>query len=102
MEHYHGNIARKNFFEAKNRQVLIKCILLKVRSDGECDRKEFITNLSVILRAVSSIQTVNTHQLDQLCKETAIKLLPTFRFTPTMHEILAHSAAWLMFMSQEA
>ena len=50
---------------------------LKVTSDGECDRKvleEFITNLSVILRAVSSKQTMNTHQLDQLCKETAIKL----------------------------
>ena len=55
-----------------------------------------ITNLSVILRAVSSKQTVNTHQLDQLCKETAIKLVqhwPTFRFTPTMHEIIAHLAA---------
>ena len=36
------------------------------------------------------------HQLDQLCKETAIKFVhhwPTFRFTPTMHEILVHSAA---------
>ena len=78
---------RKCFFEAKNRQVKIECILLKVRSDGELDRKvfeEFITNLSAILRAVSSKQTVNTHQLHQLCKETAIKLVqhwPTFRFT---------------------
>ena len=94
-----GNTARKCLFEAKNRQVLIECIPLKVRSDGECDRKvfdEFITNLSVVLRAISSKQIVNTHQLDQLCKETAIKLVhhwPTFRFTPTMHEILAHSAA---------
>ena len=29
----------------------------------------------MILRAVSSKQTMNTHQLDQLCKETTIKLV---------------------------
>ena len=65
-----GNTVRKSLFEAKNRQVLIECKPLSVRSDGECDRKvfdEFITNLSVILRAISSKQIVNTHQLDQLC-----------------------------------
>ena len=94
-----GNIARKCIFDAKNRQVLIDFVPLKVRSDGECDRQvfgEFMTNFSIILRAISSKQTVNTEQLDQLCKETSIKHVthwPTFRFTPSVHQVLAHSAA---------
>ena len=64
-----------------------------------CDRQvfdEFITNYSVILRAICSKQAVNTEQLDQLCKETSIKLVthwPRFRFTPSVHRVLAHSAA---------
>ena len=96
---YHWEYSTKVFFYAKNRQVLIDCVPLKVRFDGECDRHEFgefMTKFSIILRAISSKQTVNTEQLDQLCKETSIKLVthwPTFRFTPSVHQILAHSAA---------
>lgn len=59
-----------------------------------CD--EFITNFSVILRAICSKQAANTEKLDQLCKETSIKLVthwPTFQFTPSAHQVLAHSAA---------
>ena len=94
-----GNTARRCFCEAKNRQVLIDCVPKKVRSDGQCDRQvfdEFITNFSVILRAICSKQPVNTEQLDQLCKTTSIKLVthwPTFSLTPSVHQVLAHSAA---------
>ena len=48
------------------------------------------------MRAICSKQAVNTEQLDQLCKETSIKIVthwPTFRFTPPVHQVLAHSAA---------
>ena len=57
---------------------------------------EFITNLSVTLKAVSSRRNVNIEELDHLCKETSLLIVthwPTFRFTPSMHQILAHSAA---------
>ena len=53
-------------------------------------------SLSVILKAVSSRRNVNIEELDHLCKETSLLIVthwPTFRFTPSMHQILAHSAA---------
>ena len=55
-----------------------------------------VTNLSIILRVVSSKQRVNTEHLDHLCKETALKLVSHwlgFKFTPSVHQVLAHSAA---------
>ena len=56
----------------------------------------FLKSLSVILKAVSSRRNVNIEELDHLCKETSLLIVthwPTFRFTPSMHQILAHSAA---------
>ena len=91
--------AEKQKTTTMTRQVLIDCVPRKVRSDRDCDRQvfdEFKTKFSVILRAICSKQAVNTEQLDQLCKETSIKLVthwPTFRFTPFVHQVLAHSAA---------
>ena len=91
-----GNTARA---DPEKRQVLIECIPQKVRRDQECDRvvyDEFITNLSIILRVVSSKQRINTEHLDHLCKETALQLVshwPGFKFTPSVHQVLAHSAA---------
>ena len=73
--------------------------LKNLEKNGRCDRNVFnvfITNLSVILKAVSSRRNVNTKELDHLCKETSLLVVthwPTFRFTPSMHQILAHSAA---------
>ena len=94
-----GNIARNLLFHPAKRQVLVECVPEKSRKDGRCDRNvfnEFITNLSVILKAVSSRRNVNIEELDHLCKETSLLIVthwPTFRFTPSMHQILAHSAA---------
>ena len=94
-----GNTARALLFDPEKRQVLIECIPQNVRRDQECDRvvyDEFITNLSITLRVVSSKQRINTEHLDHLCKETALKLVshwPGFKFTPSVHQVLAHSAA---------
>ena len=94
-----GNTARALLFDPEKRQVLIECIPQKVRREQECDRvvyDEFITNLSIILRVVSSKRRINTEHLDHLCKETALKLVshwPGFKFTPSVHQVLAHSAA---------
>ena len=52
-----GNIARNLLFDPAKRQVLVECVPEKSRKDGRCDRNvfnEFFTNLSVILKAVSS------------------------------------------------
>ena len=94
-----GNTARALLFDPEKRQVLIECIPQKVRRDQECDRvvyDEFITNLSIILRVVSSKQRINTEHLDHLCNKTELKLVshwPGFKFTPSVHQVLAHSAA---------
>ena len=55
----------------------------------------FLTSSLQILKAVSSRQNANNEELDNLCKETSLLIVhwPTFRFTPSMHQILAHSAA---------
>ena len=50
----------------------------------------------MIFKAVSSRRNVNIEELDHLCKETSLLIVthwPTFRFTPSMRQILAHSAA---------
>ena len=92
-------MARKLLFDPSKHQILVDSIPEKIQGDGKCDRKvfnEFITNLSVILRAVSSRRKVNTESLEQLCKETSLTLVshwPNFRFTPSIHQVLAHSAA---------
>ena len=49
--------ARKCFFDAKNHQVLNDCVTIKVRSDRECDRNEFIPNVFAIRRAIASNQS---------------------------------------------
>lgn len=79
--------------------MLVDCIPEKVREDGQCDKKvyhKFLTNISVILRAISSRSVVNTELLEILCKETSIVFVShwrTFKFTPSMHQVLAHSTA---------
>ena len=94
-----GNIARNLLFDPAKSQVLVECVSEKSRKDGRCDRNvfnEFITNLSVICTAVSSKRNVNTEEIDHLCKEKSLLIVthwPTFRFTPSMHQILANSAA---------
>ena len=81
------NTARALLFNPEKHGVLIECIPQKVRHDQECDRvvfDEFVTNLSIILRFVSSKRRINTEHLDHLCKETALKLVshwPGFKFT---------------------
>ena len=49
--------ARNCSIDAKNHQVLNDCVTIKVRSDRECDRNEFIPNVFAILRAISSNQS---------------------------------------------
>ena len=96
-----GNIACNLLFDPVQRKVLVECIREKTRRDGRCDRDvfgEFVTNLSVILKAVSSRKNVNIEELDKLCKETSLLIhvvthWPTFKFTPSMRQILVHSAA---------
>ena len=56
--------------------------------------KEFLTNISVILRAISSRSVINTKQT--LCKEKSVMFVshwPSFKFTPSVHQALAHSTA---------
>ena len=56
----------------------------------------FLMSLLLNLKAVTSRRNVNIEELDHLCKETLLLIVthwPTFRFTPSMHHILAHSAA---------
>ena len=53
--------ASKCFFDAKNHQVLNDCVTIKVRSDRECDKNEFITNIFAILRAISSNQSTQNY-----------------------------------------
>ena len=53
-------------------------------------------SLLLILKAVSSRKNVNIEELDKLCKQMTLLIVthwPTFKFTPSMHQILAHSAA---------
>ena len=49
--------ARKCFFDAKNLQVLSDCVTIKVRSDRECDRNEFITNVIAIFLQINQRRT---------------------------------------------
>ena len=58
--------------------------------------KEFLTNISVILRAMSSRSVINTELLQILCNETSVMFVfhwPSFKFTPSVHQVLAHSTA---------
>ena len=100
-----GKTARALLFNPEKRQVLIECIPQKVRRDQECDRvDELITNLSIILRVVSSKRRIKTEHLDHLCKETALKLVshwPGFKFTPSLHQVLAHSAVLMILKDWE-
>ena len=62
-----GKIARNLLFDLVQRMVLVECIPEKTRRDGRCDRDlfgELVTNLSVILNAVSSRRNVNIDELD--------------------------------------
>ena len=92
-------MARHLLFDSVKRKGLVGCVPVKIRADGKCDQKvfdEFITNYSVILRAISSRRKINADCLEQLCKETSLTLVsywPTFKFTPAVHQVLAHSAA---------
>ena len=94
-----GNTARTFLFEAEKRQILVDCIPEKIRAEGQCDKKvyeEFLTNISVFLRAISSSSVINNEVLETLCKETSIMFVshwPTFKFTPSVHQVLAHSTA---------
>ena len=66
-----GNIARNLLFDPVQRKVLVESTPEKTRRDGTCDRDvfgEFVTNLSVILKAVSSKKNINVEELDKLCK----------------------------------
>ena len=45
---------------------------------------------------MSSRENVNIEKLDKLCKEASLLIVthwPTVKFTPSMHQIQAHSAA---------
>ena len=90
-----GNIAQNLLFDPAKHQVLVECVPKKSRKmEGVIGT--FLMSLSVILKAVSSRRNVNIEELDHLCKETSLLIVthwPTFRFTPSMHQILAHSAA---------
>ena len=55
----------------------------------------FLVSLLQILKAVSSKKNVNVEELDKLCRETSLIVThwPAFKYIPSMHKILAHSAA---------
>ena len=95
-------MARQLLFDPVKRKVLVDCIPVKIRADGKCDQEvfdEFITNYSVILRAISSRRKINADCLEQLRKETSLTLVShwsTFKFTPAVHKVLAHSAALII------
>ena len=77
---------------------LVDCIPQKVREDDQCDKKvyaEFLTNISVILRAISSRSVINTEQLETLRKETSIMFLigQHLNFYTFKATVLAHSTA---------
>ena len=62
----------------------------------KCMTSFSVTKIYVILRAISSRSVINTELLETLCKETSIMFVshwPTFKFTPSMHQVLAHSTA---------
>ena len=53
--------------------------------------------VSVILRAVSSRRKLNTESLEHAAlQRNILNHWPNFRFTPSIHQVLAHSAALIV------
>ena len=88
-----GPISKRLLHDTKTRQVLIDCI--PERGADKATLAQIVSNLSIILRLVSSSDFVNCEKLEALCKDTCIKFVeqfPNFRFTCSVHQLLAHSA----------
>ena len=88
-----GPISRRLIHERTNRQALIDCIPEK--GDDRKQLAQVIQNMSVILRLVSCTEQINPTKLDVLCKDTSRVFLdqfPNFRFSCSVHQVLAHSA----------
>ena len=67
-----GNMARQLLSDSVKRKFLVDCVLVKIRADEKCDQKmfdEFITNYSVILRAISSRRNINADCLNSYARK---------------------------------
>ena len=88
-----GPISKRLLHDSQTRQVLMECVPAK--GDDRPHLSQIVSNVSIILRLVSSTQLINSDKLDTLCKHTSRMFLdhfPNFRFTCSVHQILAHSA----------
>ena len=87
-----GNVARSLLHSEENRVLLTEDILIQ---ELRQTMLEYSTNLSHILRALSSGQHVNLEAYANLCTESYLLLvrkLPWISIVPTVHKLLAHSA----------
>lgn len=88
-----GPIAKRLLHENATRQVLLECV--PERGEDRVQLSNIVSNVSIILRLVSSSELINADKLDTLCKDTSRMVLdhfPSFRFTCSVHQLLAHSA----------
>ena len=87
-----GTVA-KEFFSAKNRNKVVD--LFHGSAEETEGFRQLLQNFNVILRLLSSSAKVNTHALDELCKETQILFVQTFpwwRMSQAVHGFLSHCA----------
>ena len=88
-----GPVSKRLLHDIPIRQALIECVPEK--GDSRANIEIIVKNISVILRLVSSSELVNSDKLDVLCKDTSrlfLQQFPSFKFTPSVHQVLAHSA----------
>ena len=85
-----GNTARKILHDADNREVIIQLLPERHREDI----RRYGQQLSVIIRLISSSESVNVERYKHFCTGVHMSLLTSFpwiRITPSLHKILAHS-----------
>ena len=87
-----GNVARSLLYSEENRILITEDI---TNTELRSVLLQYATDLSHILRVLSSGQKVNLEAYSKLCSDLyllLIRKLPWVRITPTIHKLLAHSA----------
>ena len=86
-------MARKLLFDPSKHQVSVDCIPEKIQGDGKCDMKVF-NEVCVCNIEGRIFQEESQHRkFGTALQRNILNHWPNFRFTPSIHQVLAHSAA---------
>ena len=87
-----GNVA-KRFFSSESRPIILE--LVKGTNEEKAALETLLTNISVILRVMSSNRKIDTESFSEFCRKTYVLLIEKFDWISlsiTAHSVLGHCA----------